>query len=578
VKVSGEPGRLGLVGDQRLRDLERRWRTSGDPADEAAWLEVRARAGLTPRFDSELVLRVWCRDDVIGEERELGWTPSRDGRGVLIPECAVWGVQAGVPSLAHLDAVLQVVAAQDVPGLTFSSSQHFSEPWLERIAERAPHLEWLELSLPIGYDWLMLTHLRRLRLLRGLSLSDRGLGELDPSIELLTGLESLCLGSVAGDYAGPFHEVASLHGLQRLELARCHPARLPPAPLRSLCLWKFKAGDLAVIASRYADLEELLLANGDRLTPDDLAALGRLSRLRRLELSHDADAPGALEAIARLPSLRVLRYHRSDLSPASLGPLRGVEHLESLELFTLTPGAAPAWLASLPGLQRLHLVNFEFGADFFEAASRAPGLRELTLQAAGQAVGIDGLANDRLRRIGIAASEDLEVGPLVAAAVACRGLEAFSTTASCSDHDLEALASACPDLTSLACGGSLGDRALRAAAGLGALRELNLRAGPAFDGFTDAGLAHLSRLSDLRTLSLGGARSVTDGGLGHLAGLARLRELSLDAAWGRISVAGLPAVAGLTHLAKLRLGQGDVMYRPGIPHDELGRLFPHCLR
>jgi len=61
---------------------------------------------------------------------------------------------------------------------------------------------------------------------------------------------------------------------------------------------------------------------------------------------------------------------------------------------------------------------------------------------------------------------------------------------------------------------------------------------------TDAGLAHLAGLSDLRSLSCLGTPGLTDAGLAHLAGLERLEALSIE---GPTGIEG----PGLAHLARL---------------------------
>ncbi len=70
---------------------------------------------------------------------------------------------------------------------------------------------------------------------------------------------------------------------------------------------------------------------------------------------------------------------------------------------------------------------------------------------------------------------------------------------------------------------------------------------------TDAGLAHLKGLKDLRTLQLTGAQHITDAGLAHLAGLTGLT--SLDLAHTKITGAGLAHLKGLIGLRVLNLSE-----------------------
>ena len=72
---------------------------------------------------------------------------------------------------------------------------------------------------------------------------------------------------------------------------------------------------------------------------------------------------------------------------------------------------------------------------------------------------------------------------------------------------------------------------------------------------TDAGLAHLAALPQLRELWLDG-NQITDAGLAHLAALPQLQKLFLDGT--QITDAGLAHLAGLTQLQELWLYQTQV--------------------
>jgi uncharacterized protein (TIGR02996 family) len=81
---------------------------------------------------------------------------------------------------------------------------------------------------------------------------------------------------------------------------------------------------------------------------------------------------------------------------------------------------------------------------------------------------------------------------------------------------------------------------------------------------TDAGLARLGGLSELRELSLGGGGSFGDAGLAHLARLRRLEVLLLDAA--RLTSAGLSVLAGLHKLRILSLRYSERITDKGLAH------------
>jgi internalin A len=67
---------------------------------------------------------------------------------------------------------------------------------------------------------------------------------------------------------------------------------------------------------------------------------------------------------------------------------------------------------------------------------------------------------------------------------------------------------------------------------------------------TDAGLAHLRGLSELRSLSCSGTPGLTDAGLAHLAGLERLEVLWIEGSM-RIEGPGMAHLAGLHRLSFL---------------------------
>ena len=90
----------------------------------------------------------------------------------------------------------------------------------------------------------------------------------------------------------------------------------------------------------------------------------------------------------------------------------------------------------------------------------------------------------------------------------------------------------------------------------GALEELRLLDDFTADSeVTGAGLAHLTGLTALEELGLGGTQ-VTDAGLAHLAGLTALEELYLRGT--QVTDAGLAHLTGLTALEILDLGGTQV--------------------
>jgi Leucine-rich repeat (LRR) protein len=101
-------------------------------------------------------------------------------------------------------------------------------------------------------------------------------------------------------------------------------------------------------------------------------------------------------------------------------------------------------------------------------------------------------------------------------------------------------------LDSLSIGGNVTDAGLASLEGLSQLRVLNL----SYRSITDAGLAHVEKLGNLRELGLGGT-DITGEGLKHLRGLEHLETLYLEAT--DIDDASLAHLSGLTNLRYLEL-------------------------
>jgi len=90
------------------------------------------------------------------------------------------------------------------------------------------------------------------------------------------------------------------------------------------------------------------------------------------------------------------------------------------------------------------------------------------------------------------------------------------------------------------------------------IKELDLSG----TGITDAGLVHLKRMAGLQKLDLSGT-GITDAGLVRLKRMARLQELDLSGT--RITHAGLAHLSGLTSLQTLSLRKTEVS-EAGVMH------------
>ncbi|QEH38975.1 hypothetical protein OJF2_75870 [Aquisphaera giovannonii] len=102
------------------------------------------------------------------------------------------------------------------------------------------------------------------------------------------------------------------------------------------------------------------------------------------------------------------------------------------------------------------------------------------------------------------------------------------------------------DVTTVSIQGPQGDAILGHIGRLHRLRWLTARSTP----LTDAGLAHLAGLSELRGLSCSGSPALTDAGLARLSGLRRLEALDVEGISG-IKGPGLSHLAGLDRLRYL---------------------------
>jgi hypothetical protein len=82
---------------------------------------------------------------------------------------------------------------------------------------------------------------------------------------------------------------------------------------------------------------------------------------------------------------------------------------------------------------------------------------------------------------------------------------------------------------------------------------------------TDKGVAHIAALTSLRVLILRGTWQLTDTGLQSIAGLQQLQTLNLDRC-DKITDAGLQHIAGLQHLQTLNIGFCDLVTDAGVQH------------
>jgi hypothetical protein len=97
------------VSDERLRELERRWRETGDDADERRWLEARVRAGDLDPLALELLAPIWAGRAPRWRLEVLAYAGDPLARGVVDEEELV----ARAAYLGDTDAV-EVLLGEEV--------------------------------------------------------------------------------------------------------------------------------------------------------------------------------------------------------------------------------------------------------------------------------------------------------------------------------------------------------------------------------------------------------------------------------------------------------------------------------
>lgn len=229
-----------------------------------------------------------------------------------------------------------------------------------------------------------LRRLRRLRLplspgrikgpglasLRGLdrleALEMGGIAPGDDDLAHLAGLASLRYLVVAGDRLTD-RGLVHLGGLVRLEGLKLegHPAEITAAGLAHLSGLRRLEGlilhDSCVKSLGplgRLDRLKVLDVSGAPIDDDGLAAVAGLRALEQLDLTRTRVGPAGLAHLAGLDRLKLLIIEGSAVTDASLGRLAGLPGLERLSLRG-RPGLTDSGLAKLAGLSRLKAVEID---------------------------------------------------------------------------------------------------------------------------------------------------------------------------------------------------------------------------
>ena len=289
---------------------------------------------------------------------------------------------------------------------------------------------------------------------------------------------------------------------------------------------------------------------------------------------------GFANKLGRLYRLETLRFpSRSSIDDAGLSQLSGLTELQDLDLSCSGwTGAGLVHLARMQKLEWLRLGSTPLRDEHLEALSGLTKLAELSLTGDRLSdLGISHLApltglkqlriddgDPRIVKGGKPATptnpEGLVEVPGEQLVITSRGLTALSSMAGL--HTLQLSSSRIEDLSSIRGlknlrtlslpNASITDEGLAPIAGLSNLDDLVISGNPRLG---DAGMAHLSSLTKLRSLSIVGT-AVSDAGLPAIARITSLRSLYLGKT--RVTDAGLASLAGLKNLGHLMLSETQV--------------------
>jgi peroxiredoxin len=279
---------------------------------------------------------------------------------------------------------------------------------------------------------------------------------------------------------------------------------------------------------------------GHTFTPEELKHLRPLKSLERLTAPEQIDDPGLAAIVEAVPQLRALYLLKNNLTDSGLAALSKLKALEELNIGgdKITASGLAA-LSDLPSLHYLSLWGNAANDNSLRAVRKIASLKTLNTP---QTISDAGLAH-------LAGHPNLEALSLYNTKVTDRGVAHLKSLPSLKKLDLTKVDfdRAHPPITDVAIGH------LKA---IKTLEDLRLPA----DGVTDAGLADLAELSNLKSLTLPMAHSrdrtsylnpYTEKGISELTKLRSLESLFI--AGPGVTDAALAHVARLTNLQSLTL-------------------------
>jgi hypothetical protein len=298
------------------------------------------------------------------------------------------------------------------------------------------------------------------------------------------------------------------------------------------------------------------IADGSKVTADDLAACGRLAVLRKLQIHNCRGLDdAAVQGLVGLQKLDTLALTNTALTDAAVETIAAAfPGLVDLDLSSNTnmTGAALKWIAGLGKLERLGLLQNRFN-DL--NTRRLRNLKELQVLDLRGNMEAGDMTLDVLGKM-----PKLRAFKHRSTVVTDDGIERLAASGSLTSllaQDFDITSAAGPALARIRTLESLeifrcqgfGDAGVLAMAPLKKIERLTLRDLPEVG---DAGLAVLDDLPALQRLYLHELASVGDAGLAHLGTAKRLEVLDI---WSlpRVTDATIAVIAGLPALQELSI-------------------------
>jgi Leucine-rich repeat (LRR) protein len=308
-------------------------------------------------------------------------------------------------------------------------------------------------------------------------------------------------------------------------------------------------------------LTQIVIADGSQLTADDIAAIGRLPTLQKLQIHNcrtlDDVAVASLTGLTHLDTLALTNSSLTDAAVETIS--KAFPALVDLDLSSNAnmTGASLKWISALQNLERLGLLQNRFNDLNTRRLAKLQALEVLDLRGNMEAgdMTLDVLGKlPKLRALKHRSTAITDDG--IERLAASRSLEALLL------QDFAITDAAGPALARIGTLASLeifrcqgfGSEGVKSLAPLKKLGRLTLRDLPEMG---DAGLAVLADLQALERLTLHELASVGDDGLRHLAAVKGLESLDI---WSlpKMTDATVDVIAALPALKELSIRETGV--------------------